>query len=238
MKKITNKDKILTDKKDLTDFNLDEYHKKVVEEDEDYGAEYKLLNHILERFPNNTDPEIVAMKICLIDTTNSTNLSKYRRYINIPDLAKRICSEPNMDKWLSEGDLRAFEWILGPYYNKKDKTKKKLFSFASKYCCYHNNFAYKYGKKDCFAIYDTNIAMNLHRYDPTKQLTARKVQKWRDHGTVNDYNEFNDFVDLILKNMHTKLKKRKFDHFIWYQVKEQIEKIKNEREKHEMNQTN
>ena len=62
----------------LTEEMLEEEHKNVLN-DKGYGSDYTLIDSILNRFPTNTDSDIVAMKIALIDMTNSTNLSRHRK---------------------------------------------------------------------------------------------------------------------------------------------------------------
>lgn len=55
----------------------------LVHNTENYGPENELITRCLRKFPENTDPDIVAMKIGLIDITNSTHLSQHKSKISI-----------------------------------------------------------------------------------------------------------------------------------------------------------
>ena len=44
--------------------------------DKKYGGENIIIDKALKDNPTNTDISMVAMKICLIDITNGTNLSR------------------------------------------------------------------------------------------------------------------------------------------------------------------
>ena len=46
----------------------------------------------LKNFPFNTELAVVAMKIGLIDITNSTNISRYKSKISAVELAECIIS--------------------------------------------------------------------------------------------------------------------------------------------------
>ena len=46
----------------------------LVQGTDNYGPENELITRCLRKFPKNTEPDIVAMKVGLIDITNSTHL--------------------------------------------------------------------------------------------------------------------------------------------------------------------
>ena len=48
----------------------------IIRSDSKYGEEYAILGSVLRTYPENTDDALIAMKIALIDMTNSTQLSR------------------------------------------------------------------------------------------------------------------------------------------------------------------
>jgi hypothetical protein len=88
--------------------------------------------------------------------------------------------------------------------------KINLFSFASKYCCYHNRNLYG---RDDYSILDTVLKDCLPCY--FDDVTKNKIQKWQDGYQYKEYNEYItrklDELGITVEN-----RKRKFDHFIWY----------------------
>ena len=59
----------------ITNEELEIYVKKV-KADIKYGGEGILIDEALKKHPLNIEKSVVAMKICLIDITNGTNLSR------------------------------------------------------------------------------------------------------------------------------------------------------------------
>ena len=110
----------------ISDQNLD-YIDEQVRQDVAYGDETRLITNCLKRFPENTDIEIVAMKIGLIDITNSTHISQHKSKINAYDLAKHIISIPNIDERIKNGDPSVVNEIA------KCNGKINLFSFDSRF---------------------------------------------------------------------------------------------------------
>jgi len=144
------------------------------------------------------------MKIAVIDVTNSTHLSQYKSKISLYDLSKIILDIPNIDKRLENGDPELVNIIA------KNNGSVNMFSFASKYCTYHNVEIYK---KDDYSIYDGIVKNTLPHY--IQGLTANQINKWR----VNfNYSAFNNCIGMFLDENGIKIpfRRRKFDHFLWY----------------------
>ena len=175
-----------------------------VQNTETYGPENELITRCLKKFPQNTDPDIVAMKIGLIDITNSTHLSQHKNKISMVELANIITSIPNIDERIENGDPDIVNEIA------KSNGKINLFSFASKYCCYHNRNLYE---KDDYSILDTVLKDYLPRY--FDDITRRQIQKWQDDF---NYQAYNDYITNKLDEygITVPYRKRKFDHFVWY----------------------
>lgn len=185
-----------------------------VKNDEKYGKEQVLIDTFFKKYPKNTDPLIVAAKVALIDTTNSTNLARYKSKISLCEVADIIVGIKDFDKRLAKGDIELVEEIA-------KKTKKdhdiNLFSFASKYCCYHNVHVYN---RDDYSIFDNVVKEHLKDYNTEKRtVSAYKVDKWREN---MNYKEFNEYIGNLLDDNKITIstRRRAFDHFLWYSNKD------------------
>lgn len=184
-----------------------------VKNDPKYGKELILINSFFNKHPKNIDLNIVAAKIALIDTTNSTHLSRYKSKLSLYDVSEIIIGIKDIDKRLKQGDIGLVEEIA-----KKTKIKYgiNLFSFATKYCFYHNVYVYK---KDDYSIFDNVVKDHLKDYNTqTRSVSAYKVDKWRK--SIN-YKEFNKYIGDLLSDYKITLsnRRRAFDHFVWYNNK-------------------
>lgn len=186
----------------LSNCDLEKAHTAVLKDDK-YGAENTLIKKILKKYPTNTTEEIVAMKISLIDVTNSTNLSKYKSKISLSELTASICSIQDFDKRIKNGDPTLVKKIA-------NQDGINLFSFATKYCCYHNYMIYN---RDDYSIYDGILKSNLKKYI---DITENQIENWRKDC---DYESYHNLIGEILSNnnINIKNKRRKFDHFVWWQ---------------------
>ncbi|MPN34567.1 hypothetical protein SDC9_182061 [bioreactor metagenome] len=176
----------------------------LVQATDNYGPENDLITRCLKKFPLNTDPDVVAMKIGLIDITNSTHLSQHKSKISMVELANIIAAIPDVDERIKNGDPEVVNIIA------RSNGKINLFSFASKYCCYHNSNLYE---NDDFSILDTVLKEYLPRY--FDDVSRGQIQKWQD--TFN-YKAYNDYITRKLDELRITVesRKRKFDHFVWY----------------------
>jgi hypothetical protein len=141
----------------FTQADLDQA-KSAVDADPTYGGEGNLIHDVFKKFPLNKDRLIVAMKVGLIDVTNSTNLSKHKSKIPISQLSDFIVGFKDLDTRIEKGDVMLIKELCQPL---KGKNKINLFSFSSKYCCYHNVFVYG---GDAFSIYDTVLKDHIPDY--------------------------------------------------------------------------
>ena len=176
----------------------------LVQNTENYGQENELITRCFRKFPENTDPGIVAMKVGLIDITNSTHLSQHKSKISMVELADIISSIPDIDERIAIGDPEVVNEIA------KSNGRVNLFSFASKYCCYHNRNLYG---RDDYSILDTVLKEYLPRY--FDDITRGQIQKWQDSF---NYQAYNDYISKKLDEygITVSYRKRKFDHFVWY----------------------
>ena len=182
----------------ISNADLEEVTKKV-KKDNKYGREEILIDSALRQYPYNNDKALVAMKICLIDLTNGTNLMRnLGKNGGIYDLADKI-TKIDFDKRVANGDLSLVnelsKWT-------KEKFGKNLFSFISKYCLYHNVHCYD---RDDFVIYDSVLADNLYKYitnDEYKKLTGDILYKnsLRKYKSSFRYEDYKKVIDFIIKN--------------------------------------
>ncbi|UZT81506.1 hypothetical protein [Caproicibacterium sp. BJN0003] len=187
----------------LTEENIEKQH-KFVGASSNYGKEGLIIHDVLNAFPLHNDLNTIAMKIAVIDVTNSTHLSQYKSRLSLYDLAKVILEIPNFDDRLAKGDPELVNIIarnIGPV---------NMFSFASKYCTYHN--VEVYGRDD-YSIFDGIVKNTLPQY--VQGLTTNKIDTWR---RSFDYETFNECVGKLLdeNNIHIPFRRRKLDHFLWY----------------------
>lgn len=181
-----------------------------------YEEEVKLTNKILHRYCKNVDVVAVAIKICVIDVRNSTHLSTSKEILPLHKLAEIICNIKDFDNRIKSGDPKLVNELA-----KNTKTNgRNLFSFASKYCYFHNHYIYH---KDDFSIYDASLQKNLCKYDT--ELDPKKIDNWRKEC---NYEIYNDSIGKILDKYCITLENRreKFDFFIWEQAKQQTKQDK------------
>lgn len=185
--------------------DLHEGHNDVLSNNK-YGKEYQLIESVLKKYPNNKTIEDVACKIAVIDFTNSTNLRLYKNKINLYSLAE-IITKVDFDARVAKGDVSLVSDIIS-------KCPVKLYSFASKYCCYHNTFLYN---RDDYSIYDSVVEKHLPEY-ATEKLPASKWRKNFNYETFNQY--IGDLLDEYGITAATEPQRRRlFDHYVWYKNK-------------------
>ena len=177
---------------------------RLVEQTDNYGPEMEMITRCLLKFPTNTDPDIVAMKVGLIDITNSTHLSQHKSKISMVELSRIIASIPDIDARIKAGDPEVVNQIA------RSNGNINLFSFASKYCCYHNKNLYGH---DDYSILDTVLKEYLPRY--FNDVTKGQIQKWQNSF---DYKAYDDYITDKLDELGITIefRKRKFDLFVWY----------------------
>lgn len=204
-------EKVTRPKKGVRDVSGDEITNETIEEagrivaeTDNYGPEMEMITRCLRRFPDNTDPDIVAMKVGLIDITNSTHLSQHKSKISMVELSSIIASIPDIDARIKAGDPEVVNQIA------RSNGRINLFSFASKYCCYHNRNLYE---RDDYSILDTVLKEHLPLY--FSDVTEIQIENWRK---AYNYKAYNDYITKKLDELGitVEFRKRKFDLFIWY----------------------
>ena len=200
----------------ITDENLEDIVKDI-EDDVKYGPENKIIDEALKKFPKNTNKSIVAMKISLIDLTNGTNLFRNLGTTGgLNKLAEKI-TKINFDEQVKAGNLELVEELAKWT---KVEIGKNLFSFISKYCLYHNVHCYN---RDDYAIYDSVMCENLHKYITDKEYSELTGERLRKNSFTKlketyRYREYVDIINFIIKknNISVDNPRRKLDWLIWY----------------------
>lgn len=197
--------------------DLEKVH-KAVGNDSQYGEEERILARIMQKYPNNEDLDIIAIKVSVVDLTNTTQLSKYKSKISLYDISK-IILDFHIDEDLKNGNPEIVHRLAEACKNFKKNNSSNgvnLFSFASKYCAYHNMYAYG---RDDFSIFDNVVSSNLYRYSTEKNpLRKMTPEIWRQNCDYEAYNRYiGDLLDEkgITADKYPR-RRRMFDHFVWY----------------------
>lgn len=187
----------------ITNEMIEEAHRQV-KATNNYGKEDDLITDCFKRFPTNTDVTIVAMKVGLIDITNSTHVSQHKSLISAVELAECIVEIKDIDNRIKNGDPEVVNEIA------RSNGNINLFSFATKYCCYHNKNLYG---RDDYSILDTVLKESLPKY--FEDITSSQIKKWVDSF---DYKSYNDYLTRKLDELgiNVPFRKRKLDHYIWF----------------------
>ena len=198
---------------ELTVANI-EAKSKLVSETNNYGKEGDIIRSVISKYPYNNDLNIVAMKIALIDVTNSTHLSLHKSNISLNDLAMIIIEIENIDNRIAHGDPEIVKIISN---NTKNKYNVNLFSFASKYCTYHNRHKYN---RDDYSIYDSVVQKYLPYY--ANDIKENTIKKWKESF---NYAAFNDCIGNVLETNGITAeacpkRRKEFDHFLWFTNKD------------------
>jgi hypothetical protein len=183
-----------------------------VNSDPRYGEEATIINNCFNKFPENKDDAIIAMKIALIDMTNSTNLNKHLSRVHLSNLISKI-KQSNFDERVAKGDIS----LVGELA----KNEINLFSFFSKYCLYHNFYVYQ---KDDFVIYDGVMQDHIGTFIPGYEYMGKTYKAAKINDCIEnmrktyDYEGYLLLIDTILEinNIQSKNKHREFDWFVWY----------------------
>lgn len=182
---------------------------QAVHNDPKYGVNGLELDRYLKVHSANTDRDIVIHKILLIDYTNSTNLKMYgKKGTSVFSLADKIVAHgAELDQMIQDGRPEAVEKIAG-------FETVNLFSFATKYCCYHNTICYE---RDDYSIYDNIVAKTIPFY---LNVRPTYISGCRNTRNYLEYKRIIDTLIAVYELQGIPNIRRKIDHFLWYQDKQ------------------
>jgi len=177
----------------------------------------KVIRTACENVLNCPSEEMFSFLICVVDSTNSTGLSRQRRGkkthvgFGIVDIAK-YCLDSDFIKIAKSGDAVQVENFIVGF---KKKYKINLFSFFSKLFCYFDLFALK---ADNYSIYDSIVSDNLYSYDLRKKPIGPNSCKYMRAKCL--YKKYNDIVATILDSqsiyeLNDDHRRRHLDNYIW-----------------------
>ena len=236
-------------KKDITNAMVEDIRAKIAA-DPRYGEEGAIVGDALRLYPKNTDSSIIAMKIALIDMTNSTQLSrllgekvitKKNRETGKREVVSRTKKEITLGAIIEKIKMVDFDARVkdGKHdlvselaqWSQMNGKGVNLFSFFSKYCCYHNELVYG---GDAYSIFDSVIKEYLGDYMSAEEygeifgeklklranqtvasVVCNKIEAMR---TSFDYEHYATMIDrfLKIKEITCDKKRRKLDLKIWY----------------------
>jgi len=176
--------------------------------DERYYPADLALTKLIARFPSNEDLEDILLKVTSINRLYSTSV------YDVNKMARHILSL-RLDERLAKGDLLLIEAIARGHEirSKKNYSEVYFYSFATKYCNWHNQKAYP--------IYDSFVEKLLCAYQKKDRFSDFTKDELRN------YVAFNRVVgDFIKKYSLTECSNMKYlDKFLWKYGQEFFPKI-------------
>ena len=209
----------------LTPQNIETIENEILQ-DQIYGdnGNDRELKTFFKNNRSNTDRDIVIHKILLIDYTNSTQLQRHKRDFSVFALADRLLSMQNLDEDIKNGDISLVRRIskqpivyhrsnVSSIVGKESNQKEiNLFSFASKFCHYHNRICYG---RDDYSIFDHVVAFAISK----KYLSSVKYSTIENYRQSSKYEEYHDLITKIINKYNLgqiENIRYKLDHFLWY----------------------
>lgn len=184
---------------------------KGYEKMESYHIHEFLLQCLVEKYPDHKNKAAVEEKVKLLNLFYSTGIQATNK------MSENILSIKDIDKRLSTGDKSLIPEIAALTFDGK---KRYNYSFATKYCAYHQPAK--------FPIYDSIVAMTFisffekgllpkYKYCKCKSTTKEAYTKSEFAAKLKEYdffvNVYDYFMDLYdLKESFTY---RKVDSYIW-----------------------
>ena len=155
-----------------------------------FSAPVDAMVKICRQYPNNNNLEEVLIKCAVIDNFSSTNV------FDLYKMADHIVRK-HVDEKLKKGDYSVVEDIAQVMFGDK---KRKFYSFASKYCHYHN--------PEVFAIYDSYVAKVLCSF-PNDFCKIKENKLKENYKTFMDtLHNFNEYYRLNLSIVN-------LDKYLW-----------------------
>ena len=169
---------------------------------EHYREEEKLIAELFKTHKENTDEKFVLSKVCVLDSLYSTNLRMDEG--RIYEMTKHIL-KLNIDKDLQNKSLELISKIAD-FTNQKGE-RKVLYSFATKYCFFHNPSFY--------IIYDSFVEKKLKSLNDEDKFYNFAQKDIKDYVKfMAIFKSFKSFYGLEA------FSNRELDHFLWMSGKE------------------
>ncbi len=170
--------------------------------EERYYRSDQAITNLFKSFPENNNLEDILLKVSVINDMYSTQI--YATFL----ISKHI-QNLNIDNDLKNGNPELVNKIASRHGIKSKKHKKEInfYSFATKYCNWHN--------QEHYAIYDQFVEKTLIHYKNKYHFSTFK--------TI-DLKDFKIFKAVIIKFIDffhlTKYNLKEIDKFLWIYGKE------------------
>ena len=123
------------------------------------------IHCLFAKYPYNTNSTEVKEKVKVLDKTYSTQIHRFCPENGLQIVSEHICSIPNIDKRLSEGDI----FVVDEIANTKETLGKWLSSFSTKYSYFSNPAA--------FPICDRNVCQILFSLNNQVRFINERLPK-------------------------------------------------------------
>lgn len=170
--------------------------------DERYYPADQAITNLFNAFPNNIKLEDILLKISVLNDLYSTNI------LGTFAMAKHI-QQLNIDDALEKGDPYIVNKIAIGHNIRLSKTNKELnfYSFATKYCNWHN--------LEHYAIYDSFVDKILVAYKRVDNFSKFVKAELKDFPTFKKV--IQDFIGFYGLDGHNL---KEIDKFLWMYGKE------------------
>ena len=153
-----------------------------------FSAPVKVMFNLCKTYPKNDNLEEVLLKCATINAFSSTNV------LDLYSMAKHIV-DMHIDEKLNSNNYSIIKDLSEVIIGGKSR---KFYSFATKYCHYHN--------PEFFPIYDSYVAKVLCSFPEFKII---KIKELREYQTfVDTLNEFRHYYGLNLTYIN-------LDKYLW-----------------------
>jgi hypothetical protein len=134
------------------------------------APESELLVRCFKQNKHNTNPDVVAMKMALMEFVDPTLSPLQRREIDLAALSYSTMKMPNLDARIAKGDPTVVNDIA------MRGGGKHLLPFAAKFCCYQNRIVYG---RDDYLMY-TPAMKRILPAAFNHRVSAAQLQRWQD----------------------------------------------------------
>ena len=171
-----------------------EYIEKFNNDKRYYLADQAIIK-LFQKFPENKILEDILLKISVINDMYSTNI--FGTFI----IAEHILGL-GIDKDLVRGDPALVHKIATGHGILAKNSERNFYSFATKYCNWHN--------KEAYPIYDSFVAKILIAYRDEFEFSHF------DDIDLKDYVRFKEIINDLRKAYHlTEFNLKEIDKFLW-----------------------
>lgn len=176
---------------------LVEHYLAAFQQDERYSVADQALLDLFQHFPHNTRLEDILLKVSALNDLYSTNI--YATF----QMAHHI-QRLTIDSGIAEASTTIVNQIADATFSGK---KRKVYSFATKYCSWHD--------QDAYPIYDwyvEQVLLACHEQDSFVEFRKRDLKDYSRYKPIlTAFREFYDLTDYSFKRL---------DKFLWLFGKE------------------